>query len=130
MIRNEHHREAAEHLQPADGPAVPLGGQLEVEQRGERKHFGIFDVILSQIPMQVLADVWRKFHQPDKDEEQPQQDRQALEHYRTHTLGVCCAGRGHACGLLGATGRHGCLGLLTMMVVITVGLCVVFVLLV
>lgn len=77
--------------------------------------------------MQVLADVWRKFHQPDKDEEQPQQDRQALEHYRAHTLGVCRAGRGHASGLLG---RHGCLGLMTRMVVITVGLCVVSLLLV
>lgn len=68
--------------------------------------------------MQVLADVRRQFHQPDKDEEQSEQDREAFEHYRAHPLGVCGAGRGHG-RLLGSGGRHGCHGLAAL---ITVGL--------
>lgn len=65
--------------------------------------------------MQVLADVRRKFHQSDKDEKQPKQDREAFEHYRSHSLGVGSAGRGRGCCV---SGRHGCLGLMNMMITV------------
>jgi len=44
-IGNQSHGQAADDLQDANGAPVPLRGDLHSEEGGERKYFGILDVL-------------------------------------------------------------------------------------